>query len=170
MTTSADRFGDQFGGEQMWGLKELAYPEPVALVPQTMGWVVLALVLVGILFWWLWRLRQRWLADAWRRRALERLNKLEKQPGLMGELPLILRWSALQSRPRVEVAGLSGQAWIDWLNRTAGRDLFHPEDARALDRLAYQSADDTHDVMPAAEFQRLWRSCRDWVRSHRAAV
>jgi hypothetical protein len=159
--SSSDRFGDGFGGEQMWGLQELPYPEPIPFLPQTAGWLVVAvliLLLLGWLGWWLWRRRQ---ANRYRIEALARLRGLA--PDDASILPQILRKTALHAYQRSEVASLRGSDWIAWLNRTAGRELFQATDAALFDRLAYRC-----EELAPAEFQRLHSASRVWVVDHHA--
>jgi hypothetical protein len=165
--TSADRFGDDFGGERMWGLKELPYPDPVAFTPETVGWLVLGIGLALLLAWSLWRCYRRRQANAYRREAMIRLAGLESSQA--AELPFVLRKVALVTagrggaNGRAAVASLRGDAWIRWLNETAGTRLFDEADAHTLDRMAYSEA-----PPEATEFERLKSASRHWVRVHHA--
>ena len=75
MTSSEERFGRGFGGEGMWGLKELPDPTAVAYQPQTWGWLALAalglLLSVGVVAW----VRRRRRRNAYRTEALGRLDE-----------------------------------------------------------------------------------------------
>lgn len=165
MTTTQDRYGDEFGGEQMWGLQELPLPEAIAYSPQTSGWFFVALAIGAALVWWLWDRRRAWRSDAWRRAALVALDSIDADPSKVSELPVLLRGCALRVAPRASVASLRGAAWIAWLNNSAGGELFAPEDAARLDRLVY--APDTAD-MTGDECRRLVASGRRWLREHHA--
>ena len=159
MTTSAERYGDAFAGERMWGLKELPYPDPVSLAPETMGWAVLALFLLLGVAWLAWRARRRWLADAYRRDALQMLAGMSADRSR--ELVVILRRAALAAAGRSTVAPLHGEAWIGWLNASSPRPLFKPGDARLLDQLTY-----ANQLPPEPEIQRLVSAGRQWLREH----
>ena len=163
MDTSRDRFGDNFGGEQMWGLKELAYPESIPFWPQTAGWLLVGLILLALLAWFAWRARRRWLRNAYRREALSSLEVMHADPAQAKRLPFILRRSALAAYKRSRVASLRGAEWICWLNDTAGRELFAAEAAETLDRLAYSNAD-----VSRSEIEPLLAASADWLRHHRA--
>lgn len=162
MTTSQDRYGDDFGAEQMWGLQELPLPDPIAYTPQTLGWLIVALALIALLAWLAWRWRRAWLRDAWRREAIAQLDAIEADPGRLHELPRILRRSALQVAPRVSVASLRGDAWIAWLNDCAGQPVFAPDDALRLDELAYGGGTQAAGAMQ--DHRRLIDSGRRWLR------
>jgi len=164
--TSRGVFGPDFGGERMWGLQELPFPEPVAYWPQTTGWyVALGILLLGLmaLVWWRWRV---WKRNAWRREMLTRLDAIAADPKRLTELPFLLRRSALNAAPRHEVASLRGQDWILWLNRSAGGEVFTPTDAGFIDDLPYRSSPD--GLIGDRDAAHLIDASRIWIRSHRA--
>jgi len=157
-----------FGSDRMWGLKELPLPEPVTWWPQTAGWAVLAVALLILLAWAGYRVWRRIQRNAYRREGLVRLEAMKSDRSALSELPLLLRRSALQAAPRRNVAGLRGTDWIDWLNASAGRQLFGEGDAVILDELAY--AQDNDRAADDASVQHVLEASREWMRSHRAAV
>jgi hypothetical protein len=163
MDSTQDRYGDNFGGEQMWGLKELAYPDAIPFLPQTIGWLVVGLVLLALLVWLAWRARRRWLRNAYRREAIASIEAMRADPATAAQLPFILRRSALAAYARRDVAGLRGPDWTNWLNESAGRELFSADAAPLLDRLAY-----SREEFPAADIEPLLTASLDWVRLHRA--
>ena len=160
--SSADRFGDDFGAEQMWGLRELPYPDPVPFVPQTVGWLLVSVVLVLVGAWLVWRARQRWLRNAYRRDALASIDSMQTDPERARQLPGVLRASALCAYPRGDVASLRGGAWVRWLNDTAGTELFGDEAAGQLDQLAYAP-----DLPAQSDIDMLLAAGRGWVMRHR---
>lgn len=164
--TSRDVFGSDFGGEPMWGLRELPFPDPVAYWPQTAGWyVVLALIVaaVALVVWWRWRVWQR---NAYRRDALKRIDAIDTDAKRLPELARILRACALYTGAREDVASLRGEDWINWLNRSAGRDMFTPADAALIDRMPY--AVSLADDVDTAQSAHLIETSRLWVRRHHA--
>jgi len=163
MDSTRDRFGDDFGGEQMWGLKELAYPDAIPFLPQTVGWLVVVILLLALLGWLAWRARKRWLKNAYRREALSSIEAMRADPAGAAQLPFILRRSALAAYERCDVASLRGAEWMGWLNESAGRELFPGDAAAILDRLAY-----SREALSPAEIEPLLVASREWVRLHRA--
>lgn len=99
-------------------LDKLVYPpepEAVSLVPQTTGWLVLLVLgLVGMAFL-LRFLLIRHRANTYRRDALAALTRADGDP--VG-LARIVRKTALEAFPRVEVAGLYGEEWLAFLDDT----------------------------------------------------
>ncbi len=161
MTTSAERFGDGFGGQAMWGLQELAYPEPPPLLPQTPGWAGVGVLLLLGAGYLAWRARQRRRANAYRREALAALEHMSADSA--AGLPAVLRRAALAVGERAVVASLRGEAWIGWLNARAPAPLFQVRDAALLDQLAYGT-----EPVPEADVRRLMEAGRQWLRQHRA--
>lgn len=157
-----------FGSNRMWGLKELPLPEPVGWMPQTAGWYGVGLLLLLVFAVLGWRLWKRYKRDAYRREGLLRLEEMSVQPGTPHDLPFLLRRSALCLGERGDVAGLRGEAWIEWLNESAGKRLFHDHDAHLLDDLAFGPANGAEqkndDVVNLIETSKIW------MRIHRAAI
>lgn len=132
-------------------------PVPVPLVPQTWGWLVLALVLAALVAWGLWRWHRRHQAAAYRREALAGAARAETT----AELAAILRRAALAAYPRAEVASLTGAEWTGFLSRT-GPERFPEVAGEELRRAPYE----TPGAAPSPE---LRRAAERWLKRHRAA-
>ena len=167
-TNTAPSSAELFGSNRMWGLKELPLPEPVSWWPQTTGWYVLAAIILAAAIWLGLRLRDRYRRNAYRRSGLAELQAMSTDPTLLAALPFLLRKSALAAAARDEVAILRGGDWIQWLNLSAGRELFSKEDGRTLDRLAY--AGEPAARLDEATTRHLLDASTAWMRCHRAAV
>ncbi len=168
MSTSAKRFGEDFGGERMWGLRELAYPDAIPLVPQTPGWIAVGVLLVLALFWLGWLVYRRRQKNAYRRQATKHLAAIASSTASPAELPFILRRAALRAFPRKDVASLHGDAWRIWLNDSAGRELYRPEDMALIDNLAYLPVQRLEQLQDSSELQHLITQTRLWLRHHHA--
>lgn len=131
-----------------------AEPTPVSLLPQTWGWAVLALLLLGLIGWALWAWERHRRANHYRRTALDLLANCHDDPAQIAE---ILRRTALAAYPRTTVASLAGQDWLRFLDRSAKGAEFASKGADlAIAPYRKTPAD------PA-----LTRMARDWVRHHR---
>jgi hypothetical protein len=150
-----------FGSDRMWGLKELPLPEPVSWMPQTVGWLVLAIIAVAAAAFIAWRRWQVYQADQYRRDALTRINKMN--PESLHDLPELLRFAALFAGPRNEVASLRGTDWINWLNARVDKPLFDQADSTSLDMLAY-----TKTNIAPEQARHLLEASENWLRGHRA--
>lgn len=157
-----------FGSDRMWGLKELALPEPVSWWPQTIGWAALGIIILGLIVWVGWRFWQKYQYNRYRREGLQRLRYFALHPSDIIELPQLLRVSALNAAPRIEVASLRGRYWINWLNSSAGAKLFDDEDAKLLDDLAF--ARFVPSSIDNDTRQHLIEASKVWMRSHHASV
>jgi hypothetical protein len=130
-------------------LRDLHLPEAIGWWPLAPGWwVLLAVVLLGILLV-LHKAWARWRADAARRIALKELARLESSwraapnPVLLAtRLSELLRRAMLAYAPRKDVAGLTGQAWLAWLDRGMDERLFTEGPGQALQELPYRRADE----------------------------
>jgi hypothetical protein len=148
-------------------LRGLHLPEPVGWWPLAPGWWVLIAILVvaaGLLVRaWL----KRRARSAARRKALRQLEESRSayayhgNPVLLGtEVSELLRRTMLAYAPRSEVAGLTGDAWLAWLDRDLDQPRFREGPGRSLLELPYRNpetlADDVDvDGMLAAVRERL---------------
>ena len=157
-----------FGSDRMWGLKELPLPDPVSWWPQTEGWYIVGGMILAGLCYLIWRLWTRYRDNAYRREGLADLERMANDPVALKELPLLLKKSALMAGSRQQVANLRGRAWIEWLNETAGQELFSMADADSLEQLAY--------AQPGRAFTdgkvagHLIEASKSWMRMHRASA
>lgn len=138
--------------ENLHGIVE---PAPVSLWwPLAPGWwAVLALLALATAIG-IWRFVRARRLNAYRRQGLAELDITPPQ-----ELPALLKRVALSAYPRDEVAGLTGDRWIEFLNRTAP-DSFDTVSSERLRSLAYQANQEAHD-------DHLFAACRSWIEQHR---
>lgn len=129
-------------------------PDPIPMMPQTWGWVLLGLCLAVLLGWavWTWHVHRR--EHTYRRAALTMLRDSDDDPARIAE---ILRRTALVAYPRTQVAGLAGQDWLAFLDRTAGNGRFGSEGASV--------AIAPYRAMPPDP--TLTRLAEHWVRHHK---
>jgi hypothetical protein len=156
------------------GLRDIALPGPVAMLPPAPGWYVVALALLALAFWGYGRYQRAIAASRYRREALAELESIVEalqRPGgrheLAARLPPLLKRVALQVEPRAEVAGLTGAAWLAELDRLYRGHEWSQGPGRILPRLAYASAA-TLSSIPRAELDALVRLSREFIRRHRA--
>lgn len=129
-------------------LRDLHLPEAVGWWPLAPGWWFLIAVLSGLLLWQAWRSLQRWRFAAARRYALREFTRYEteylasRDPVTLGKnLSNLLRRAMLAYAPRGEMAGLTGEAWLDWLDRDLPVPYFHTEGGKSLLVLPYRDPD-----------------------------
>jgi hypothetical protein len=148
-------------------LRDLHLPEVIGWWPLAPGWwVVFALLAIGIGLLVRHYLRT-YARGAARRHALRQLNELTAQfdrhrdaVAFSSSLSELLRRTMLAYAPRQEVAGLTGDEWLAWLDRDLEQPRFQGDTGRKLLELPYRrpgdevSAMDLVDVVSAVR-QRL---------------
>jgi hypothetical protein len=153
-------------------LNDIVVPPPVPWWPPAFGWYVLGLVLILIIAWLVWRGLRRRQAEAYRRAALaelaglsRRISQPEKSREALAELPELLKRTALAAWPREEIASLSGERWLDFLDRTGGTDKFKQGPGRLLLQISYTPYQELTDLGPE-QIDGLTRTLRDWIVKH----
>jgi hypothetical protein len=148
-------------------LRDLHLPETIGWWPLAPGWwVVLALIVVALGF-----LLRAWLRThargAARRFALRRLNAIEreyaerKNPVAFGaDLSEVLRRTMLAYAPRQDVAGLTGEAWLAWLDQDLAKPVFSNGPGRQIVELPYRNPEAALD---ASDVDRLIAAVRHRV-------
>jgi hypothetical protein len=147
-----------------------AYHDPGAVSwwPPAPGWWLLALVavlvLLGLILW----LRRRWRARATIRVARRELTELRArlrrdgdQAGFLRALNLLLRRFALTRFPRAEVAALSGDDWLRFLDARGGGGAFTQGVGRVLGDGPYRRA-------TAYDAEALIGLAARWLRKQRS--
>ena len=145
-------------------LVDVAVPAPISYAPETTGWWLLAAsVSVGVALATMFvrRSRQR---NSYRRLALQELAEIEARsaqtpsPTVFYEVAVLVRRTALTVFPRHQVAHLYGDAWREFLNHSASRDLGAGIDGLILG--PYQSTKDQLDVAASIA------AARNWIEAH----
>ncbi|GIT86221.1 DUF4381 domain-containing protein [Roseobacter sp. OBYS 0001] len=140
-------------------LVEPVEPAPISMVPQTGGWVVLAVVLILVALYVVLRTRAHLQRNAYRKAAL---SALEQAGDDAAAIATILRSTALAAFPRAQVASLSGPEWLAFLDRSAGMDDFRNGAGQVLATAPYAS--------PARADPALREAAKNWVRRHQRQV
>lgn len=148
-------------------LRDLHLPEAIGWWPLAPGWwVLIALLVVALGFLlraWL-RVRARGAA---RRFALRELNVIEaefekrKNPVEFGaNLSELLRRTMLAYAPRQDVAGLTGESWLQWLDQDLAQPLFSSGPGRQIVELPYR---DPNTSLDSSDVDRLVAAVRHRV-------
>ncbi len=136
-------------------LEPVPEPPPIAMTPQTPGWIVVGMVGALLVFYVVRWARRRWKANAYRRAALSALNAATTP----SEIAEIVRRTAMMAFPREQVAGLTGDKWLAFLDSSYPGSAFATGDGRSIATAPYRSEPSTPQLLSAA---------RDWVRQHKA--
>ncbi len=159
-------------GDPLAQLRDWHLPDPIQWWPPAPGWWISAAVLLAVLSWVAgvrWRRHRRLGAAA--RSALRELAALRAAVQTDGDtrafvaaLSRLLRRLALARFPREQVAGLTGDAWLNFLDVTGGGDGFRRGPGRALADLAY-GATRAGDLPPNPD--ALADLAETWIRANR---
>jgi hypothetical protein len=149
-------------------LREIVIPPPPSFWPLAPGWwlaLALLLTVLLVLSWLTWRW---WRRTAPRRMALRQLQALRTELHaaedtllIVRRLSQLLRETALRCHPWERVAGLHGQAWLEFLDSTGGAQQFTQGEGKILAEAPYRA--EVQDVEPA----RLFPICQAWIRQQR---
>jgi hypothetical protein len=153
-------------------LRDIVEPASIPWWPPAPGvWLLLALVAVwtvaGLGLWWV-----RWRRQAYRRAGLRELReiaaRLEAAPqraAALVDLAALLKRVALVAYAREQVAALSGDAWLTFLDRTGGTARFTRGPGAVLAEVSSRPGRGT--ALDTAQVAALVATAQDWIRRHR---
>ncbi len=146
-------------------LRDLHLPEPVGWWPPAPGWWVLIALAAIAAAWLTLRYLDYRRREAPRRHALRQFKAACRdyvQHGdgvrLARELSALTRRTMLAYAPRADVAGLTGETWLEFLDRGLDRPHFRDGDGRALIEWPYRRPGtqiDRSDVAALVDAVRL---------------
>jgi hypothetical protein len=162
---SAPPLPDTFGNYALGDFVEVVSPAPISWLPQTEGWVWLGVAIAALLGYRTWQALRHWYRNRYRREAAARLQRLAAgsatAPVQVAEVNRLLKLTALAAFSRQQVARLSGQDWVDFLNRQCPAPPFSAEHGNLLALAPY-----TGDVLEAGRCNELVDACLAWVMEH----
>ena len=129
-------------------IRDLHLPDAIGWWPLAPGWWVLAALLLGVLAWLAARYAAHRRRGAARRYALRQLEAISAAYAADGDAVALgaaaselLRRTMLAYAPRADVAGLTGEAWLEFLDRDLDRSHFAEGDGRPVIEWPYRSKD-----------------------------
>lgn len=133
-------------------IRDLHLPEPIGWWPLAPGWWVLLALVVVLLGWLAITASRRYRTGSARRYALRSLKKIESEWENGGNVVAIgidmselVRRTMLAYAPRTDVAGLTGEAWLGWLDEGLANPVFVTGPGRALIELPYRNPAASND-------------------------
>jgi len=154
-------------------LHDIVMPPTVSWWPPAPGWYAVASgILIGIV-WFIWQRYWQWRADAYRRAALNELSRLkslidseEREPALR-KLPELVKRTAMSAWPREKLAALTGNGWLQFLDRFGNTDAFTKGDGQLLTELPYAGHQKLNGISDDQVFS-LVKIVEKWILEHRA--
>jgi Domain of unknown function (DUF4381) len=153
-------------------LRDIVEPASIPWWPPAPGvWLLLGLVAVwmaaGLVLWW-----GHWQRQAYRRAGLRELREIAARLGhaperaaALVDLAALLKRVALVAYAREQVAALSGNAWLTFLDRTGATARFTKGPGAVL--AAVSSRPGLAATLDTAQVTALVATARDWIRQHR---
>lgn len=155
---------DAFGNYSLGDFAHIVAPASISWWPSTVGWALLALLAVVLLVWALWQRAKRWHASRYRREAQNRLKQLrscDAPEDFLQELNKLLKLTAMAGYSREQVAPLSGQPWVEFLNATCSEPPFSAEHFHWLSHGPY-----TAEPLNPDERAGLCSAANAWIEKH----
>jgi len=153
-------------------LRDIVEPASIPWWPPAPGvWLLLALVVVwmvaGLVLWWV-----HWRRRAYRRAGLRelrgiaaRLGQAPERAAALVDLAALLKRVALVAYTREQVAALSGNAWLTFLDRTGGTTRFTGGPGAVLAEVS--SRPGLGAALDVTQVEALVATAQDWIRQHR---
>ena len=161
---------DTFGNYLIQGIDEIILPDAISWWPSAPGWQVLGVLAGLFLIYLLTRRAKRWWRDRYRREALRQLAQLQQQAGerlhdVVVKLPYFIKVTALQAYPREEVASLSGNDWLNFLDAHYSGPSFSEGTGKKLLTVAYLPHEQWQ--LNDKESHALIKMSLQWITKHR---
>lgn len=152
-------------------MHDVVGPEPIAWWPLAPGWYALILFCIACVVVGLVVLVLRWYRNRYRRIAIQQLNqlraKLDDQTGrgmVLADLSQLVKRTLLAAWPRDQVASLSGESLLHFLDQTGNTRDFAKGAGKVLATAAYRTT--TESEMTSTQTDELFRAVGNWIRGH----
>ena len=145
-------------------LHDIVLPGAISFRPQTTAWYALFFLLLAFCTWGVIAWRGHVRRNRYRKLALARLRDIESR-GALTELPVLVKQTAIAYSSRADVASLSGDAWLRFLDASYGGRAFTEGPGRLLPLLAYGRAEDV-----VVDADALVKLVSQWIREHHARI
>ena len=145
-------------------LKDIHLPEAIGWWPPAIGWWLLAvlIVLLIVFLYWLYKRLTRKTAI---KTAKKNLSIIKENPALdnnqkLSDLSMLVRRVAISVSPRAEVASLTGQQWLAFLDKSVKGAPFSEGCGQLLTEAPYRNIQPTEQ-----EISQLISLCEDWLKA-----
>ncbi len=153
---------DVFGNYALGDFVEVVPPDAVSWLPQTAGWAWAGLALLIVTIRWGWVRLLHWYHNRYRREATEQLLQIASADCSVGQINRVLKLTALAAFSRKQVAPLSGQAWVDFLNSQCESPVFDVQQGQLLAEAGY-----TNTALEDSSAGQLVKAGLAWIALHK---
>jgi cbb3-type cytochrome oxidase subunit 3 len=145
-------------------LRDIHLPEAIGWWPPALGWWLLAILiplLIALVVWLYKRITQKTAIKA----AKTLLLQIKQDPQRdnsqkLKDLSALIRRTAISTNVRNECAGLTGQQWLEFLDRSLKGVPFSQGIGQLLANAPYQQNAPTEQ-----EISQLTSLCEDWLNA-----
>lgn len=142
-------------------LRDIHLPEAIGWWPPAIGWWILA-VLIPLGIYFIFKLYKRITRKTALKAAKKHFEALREDQQLTEEerlttLSSLMRRTAISLYPRTEVANLTGNDWLEFLNKSLIIRSFKGNTGRLLTEEVYRKKEDSYYLAP------LLNLCEDWL-------
>jgi hypothetical protein len=146
-------------------LKDLHLPDPINWFPPAIGWwlvIVLTPVLIALSYWLYRRLTRKTALKSAKILLTTIKNSRMDNAQKLAELSALLRRVAISVAPRAQTAGLTGQAWLAFLDSSLIGSPFTKGAGQCLASAPYRPS-----APSELEISQLISLCEDWLKAQK---
>ncbi len=144
--------------QQQLPLRDIHLPDSISFWwPLAPGWWLLLLSLFLLILGTIWLIKRYKAPKRVALRQLKKLAKVDEPKQLVKEISTLLRRFYITKYPRNEVASLTGESWLEFLDNQLGKQSFTTGEGRRLIDAPYR-ADVEIDV------ESLLKLCRILIK------
>jgi len=156
LAPQSDTVGTAIAALQVGRLYE---PDPVQFTFETVGWPILGTLVIVILVIAGFFIYRNYRRNQYRREALRTLDQIS-QPDQVLTIFMVLKKTAIHAFGREKVAGLSGNEWLKFLERT-GKNIHIIDQEKHVESSLYQS-----EPLPEDAQHQILSNAKKWIRTH----
>ncbi len=147
-------------------LKDIHLPDAINWWPPALGWWLLAILiplLCFFLFWLYKRITRKTAIKAAKKLILQiKQNTQTDDKQKITELSQLIRRVTISLSPRADTASLTGQAWLNFLDKSVSGAPFSQGVGKVLASAQYQKP-----PMTDIDFASLISVCEDWLKAQK---
>ena len=132
-------------------MHDIVLPDPISWWPLAPGWWVILLLLTLAMVWIITAAYRRWKKNAYRRAALRELKNISP-----ADIPALVKRVSLSIYPREQIATLSGEAWLEFLDQSGNTQDFTQGPGRHLLELSYNPHAKNIPIADLTQVIRQW--------------
>ena len=151
-------------------LRDIHLPGEVSAWPPAPGWWILAILSIALILWIIRFFVKKHQQQRLLRLSVYTMNELEhaysqhQDPAvLVKQYSSLLRQIALARFPRHEIASLTGQSWLTFLDDSAGTRLFNADNGKTDAGNLLTSGPYQKSETPIEHLNELKQAIHQWV-------